>query len=39
MSATKKTEARWRAVVREQEASGQGVKEFAEAHGLSAATL
>ena len=39
MAATKKTEARWRALVREQEASGKSVREFAERRGLSAATL
>lgn len=39
MAATKKTEAQWRALVREQEASGRPVKEFARMHGLSPATL
>ena len=39
MAASKQTEARWRALVRDQESSGRSVKEFAEARGLSAATL
>jgi len=39
MAATKKTEARWRALVREQESSGESVKEFARTRGLSAASL
>lgn len=33
------TERRWRGLVREQEASGKTVKEFARVRGLSAATL
>ena len=36
MAATKTTEARWRAVVREQEASGMTVREFSQLRGLSA---
>lgn len=39
MAATKRTEARWRAMVREQEESGRSVKEFAQARGFSPATL
>ena len=39
MAASKQTVAHWRALVREQEASGRSVKEFADARGLSAATL
>jgi hypothetical protein len=39
MAASKTTEARWRSVVREQEASGRTVREFARLRGLSAATL
>lgn len=39
MAATTRTEARWRAVVGEQEASGKSVREFADSRGLSAATL
>jgi transposase-like protein len=39
MAATKTTEARWRELVCEQEASGRTVRAFAEARGLSAATL
>jgi transposase-like protein len=39
MGATKTTEARWRELVREQEASGRTVRAFAEARGLSPATL
>jgi transposase-like protein len=39
MAATKGTEARWRAVVREQEASGESVADFARSCGISPATL
>jgi transposase-like protein len=39
MAATKTTEARWRALVREQEASGKSAKEFARQRGFSPATL
>jgi hypothetical protein len=39
MAASKQTESRWRALVREQEESGRSVKEFAQARDLSAATL
>src|SRR6266850_4769816 len=39
MAATKKTEARWRALVHEQEGSGKSVREFAHARGLSPASL
>ena len=39
MAATQKTEARWRALVREQESSGRSVQEFARERGLSAASL
>lgn len=39
MAATRKTEARWRALVREQESSGRTVQEFARQRGLSAASL
>ena len=39
MAARTKPEARWRALVREQEASGRSVKDFARARGLSAASL
>ena len=39
MAATRKTEIRWRVLVREQESSGMSAKEFARSRGLSAATL
>jgi transposase-like protein len=39
MAARQKTEARWRALVREQESSGRTVREFARSRGLSAASL
>lgn len=39
MAASKTTEARWRSVVREQETSGETVREYARQRGLSAATL
>jgi hypothetical protein len=37
MAATRTAEARWRALVREQETSGSSVRAFAEARGVSAA--
>jgi len=36
---SKQTESRWRSLIREQEASGKTVKEFARRCGLSAATF
>ena len=39
MGASKKTESRWRAVVRDQEASGKSVREFAQLRGLAPASL
>lgn len=39
MVATQKTEARWRALIREQESSGRTVQDFARGRGLSTASL
>jgi transposase-like protein len=39
VAATQKTEARWRALVREQESRGETVQDFARRRGLSAASL
>ena len=39
MGASRKTEIRWRALVREQESSGRSVQEFARGRGLSPATI
>jgi len=39
VATTQKTEARWRALIREQESSGRTVQEFARGRGLSAASL
>jgi hypothetical protein len=39
MAATKETETRWRAVVREQERSGESVADFARSRGISPSTL
>jgi len=39
MAAKKKAEGRWRALVIEQERSGESVREFARRRGLSPATL
>jgi hypothetical protein len=38
MMATSKTEARWARLIRDQEASGQSVREFVGERSLSAAT-
>ena len=35
----KTSESKWRALIAEQERSGQSIREFAESHGLAASTL
>ena len=39
MVASRKTEIRWRGLVREQESSGESVQEFARQRGLAPATI